>query len=286
MAKKGHIPWNKGKKGIYSIETIEKMKATLSDGRRKGKNNPSYGKIKSRVTREKISKTRIEKGIAKGSNNPRFIDGRSIFKNSMYNDEIYKMWRNAVFQRDSYICTSCNKKKKRIEAHHIKPQCDYPELIYDIDNGITLCLECHRKTFKDISSESRKRKPDEGFIGFDLDGTLAEYHGWSSTGEIGKPIKKYISLLKNLIAKNFNVKIFTARVCQDDSQVAIIEKWLEENGLPRLEITAVKDYRMSYIVDDRAIQVVRNTGMTLVEFFEEKKKQIEEYHKGVKHGQM
>ena len=36
--------------------------------------------------------------------------------------------------------------KDFIEAHHIKERCTYPELMFDVDNGLTLCHECHKET--------------------------------------------------------------------------------------------------------------------------------------------
>lgn len=59
----------------------------------------------------------------------------------------YIKWRNAVFYRDNYKCQKCNSVKK-LEAHHLKSYSKFPELRYDVSNGITLCKECHQQVDK------------------------------------------------------------------------------------------------------------------------------------------
>jgi 5-methylcytosine-specific restriction endonuclease McrA len=55
-------------------------------------------------------------------------------------------WRKAVFERDEYTCIICKQKGGKLNADHIKPFKAFPELRYDINNGRTLCIECHKKT--------------------------------------------------------------------------------------------------------------------------------------------
>lgn len=69
---------------------------------------------------------------------------RSIRDNIMETLE-YKEWRRAVFKRDNYTCQNCGKRGGRLNADHIKPFILYPELILNVDNGRTLCVECHKK---------------------------------------------------------------------------------------------------------------------------------------------
>jgi hypothetical protein len=57
-----------------------------------------------------------------------------------------KIWRKEVFNRDNFTCQKCKQKSGKIEAHHIKRWSEYPDLRFDINNGITLCKTCHSKT--------------------------------------------------------------------------------------------------------------------------------------------
>lgn len=66
----------------------------------------------------------------------------------------YKIWRITVYKRDNFKCQSCGKVGNGIEAHHIKPISLYPELIFSVDNGITLCEDCHKivhKSYRPLS---------------------------------------------------------------------------------------------------------------------------------------
>jgi len=63
------------------------------------------------------------------------------------NTKEYKEWRKKVFERDGYKCIKCGYDKGRIlQAHHKKSWEDYPELRFDVENGETLCIDCHKKT--------------------------------------------------------------------------------------------------------------------------------------------
>lgn len=59
---------------------------------------------------------------------------------------IYREWRESVFKRDNYTCVICNKKGGYIQADHILPFSTHIDKRFDINNGRTLCVECHKKT--------------------------------------------------------------------------------------------------------------------------------------------
>ena len=107
-ANKGQAPWNTGKE-----LSVEHRKA-ISRGIRK---------------RFKIL------GISKG--------GRFSRR--------YLNWRKQVLERDFYTCVQCHASptynpKVVLQADHIRPWATHPKLRYDVDNGRTLCVDCHKET--------------------------------------------------------------------------------------------------------------------------------------------
>lgn len=105
-----------------------------------------------------------------------------------------------------------------------------------------------------------------GWIGVDLDGTLAEYGGWKGPEHIGPPIPEMVARVKAWLAQGREVRIFTARVSGErvglsvEDTVKAIEKWTLEHVGRVLPITCVKDYGMVELWDDRAVRVVANEG--------------------------
>lgn len=65
----------------------------------------------------------------------------------------YIAWRTAVFERDKYTCAICGQVGGELNAHHIRPFKDFPKLRTDINNGVTLCKECHKRVHKEKDSE-------------------------------------------------------------------------------------------------------------------------------------
>ena len=57
----------------------------------------------------------------------------------------YAEWRKAVFERDGYTCQMCGEYGGKLNAHHIERFVDSPEKRLDVENGITLCEDCHKK---------------------------------------------------------------------------------------------------------------------------------------------
>ena len=96
-----------------------------------------------------------------------------------------------------------------------------------------------------------------GWIGVDFDGTLSQYHGWHGKGRYGPPVPAMLARVQQWLVDGLTVKIMTARAVDEAQHV---QAWLEKHGLPALEVTDRKDYGMRELWDDRAVQVIPNTG--------------------------
>jgi len=126
LSKMGRIPWNKGKKGLQTNP-------------RKGKRNPALVGEKN--------------GFWKGGVTKIVMAVRGMPE--------YKIWQTSVFKRDNFICQSCGYSKGHIiEADHLVPlswiiqeykiktieEASRCKQIWDLNNGRTLCIPCHKLT--------------------------------------------------------------------------------------------------------------------------------------------
>lgn len=109
-SRQGSIPWNKG------------LTAT-QDHRLK-----------------KISEDR------KGSKNSMWKHGNSKSHRISWQSSEHKAWRKAVFERDGYTCQICLIKGGELQADHIKCFAHHEALRFEVSNGRTLCIDCHKKT--------------------------------------------------------------------------------------------------------------------------------------------
>ena len=180
---KGRVPWNKGKKGVYSQETLIKMSESkrldLSSIKQK---YPFFCKVEEireikggvqvRCTNSECRKwfyptwvqlyeriRNLERDHGNGgsyfycskecsSTCPLYklrtdYALREDNQTRYYTDAELKVWRGEVLERDNYICQYCG--NRAIEVHHIKPRKTEPFFSLDPDYGISCCSECHQE---------------------------------------------------------------------------------------------------------------------------------------------
>jgi len=127
--KKNRESWNKGLKGI--------MKPNKTSFK-KGQTAPTKG--------TKYSEERIKS--MSGKNSSKWEGGKSTYSRRIRNSQKFKDWRIANFERDDYTCQKCMDIGGELRAHHLNSFTDYPDLRFDINNGVTLCLDCHIEIHK------------------------------------------------------------------------------------------------------------------------------------------
>ena len=103
------------------------------------------GHVVSEETRRKIS------DALKGEKSHFWKGGITEERARIYTSIEYKNWRKSVFARDNFACVFCGSRTGEgtrviLNADHIKPFSVYPKFRFDVSNGRTLCLECHKKT--------------------------------------------------------------------------------------------------------------------------------------------
>jgi len=139
-AGKGRSAWNKGGKGLYHHTKESKQKLRIA------------------------VKKRVELGVHnfyKGGISRAYKQLKHSLRNKEWRD-----WREKIFKRDNYTCQNCGARSRAGKAiylhpHHIFSVADCIkenklDLIYEITNGKTLCIDCHKFVHKNklkISSE-------------------------------------------------------------------------------------------------------------------------------------
>lgn len=109
----------------------------------------------------------------------------------------------------------------------------------------------------------------KGWIGVDLDGTVARYESgdYAKYGglHIGEPIPEMVTKIHQWNKDGYEVKLVTARALQGPEVLEAIREWCRVHIGYTLTITNEKDRHMICLYDDRARHVQKNTGKVCCE---------------------
>lgn len=109
----------------------------------KGKYGNRTGVKLSKESREKISKNRKNKLV--GSDNPSWKGGITNSIQKIRNTPEYSEWREHIVIRDNHTCRYCGNTDVKLHVHHILDIHNNIGLVLNPNNGVTLCIPCHRK---------------------------------------------------------------------------------------------------------------------------------------------
>lgn len=100
----------------------------------------------------------------KGSRNPCWRGGVTPESAIIRGGIEYRLWREAVFARDSFTCQKYGTVGGKLRSHHIQNFAQYPELRFAINNGITLSEKAHREFHHKYGIRNNTREQIEEFI--------------------------------------------------------------------------------------------------------------------------
>lgn len=183
--KKGQIAWNKGiprseetkrkisesLKGIknpnYGKHRTEETKKKISESHKgimaSKKTKIMMSKMRKGNKLKEETKRKLSESL-RGEKSHLWKGGITLLNILIRSNFKYRQWRSDVFTRDNFTCQQCGQWGGRLRAHHIKSfssilqrheiinleealEC---EEIWNINNGITLCKDCHKKLHKGV----------------------------------------------------------------------------------------------------------------------------------------
>lgn len=140
----------KSGRGIYcSLQCLGAARRGKPNGR-KGEPNFKMRGANNPMANEEIRK-KHRQNLIRGKEHYFWKGGVTPIYKTIRKSPEYIAWRLSVFERDNYTCIECgarpgNGKRVDLQADHIKPFALYPELRFDLDNGRSLCIPCHKLT--------------------------------------------------------------------------------------------------------------------------------------------
>jgi len=90
--------------------------------------------------------------------------GISSERQKLMAQKIYKDWKLSVFKRDNFTCLKCGLKDNNLNTHHLANYEDNKEQALDLENGVTLCGECHRAFHAEYGRKNNTKDQFDKFM--------------------------------------------------------------------------------------------------------------------------
>lgn len=147
LFKKGHIGYKAWLGKTRNLETNKKISGTL-------KGRPLTEETKNKMSLSRKGKPQLwhrgvpswNRGLKSTITGEKHWNWQGGISKNRRDDWQHKLWAKEVKKRDDYTCQICEIKGGKLEADHLKSYRNYPDLRYDLNNGRTLCVPCHRRT--------------------------------------------------------------------------------------------------------------------------------------------
>jgi len=181
---KGHIGYKAMLGRYFSAETRKKISIAssgrkLSEEAKKKLSELWTGRKLSEETKKKIGKAHKGKKLSeehkrklsvshKGQNsgaNSRFWKGGITPENVKIRTSFeYNLWRRKVFKKDRFVCQKCHRNNKKLRVHHINNFARFPELRFEVNNGITFCEDHHNEFHKLYGKKNNTKEQIKEFL--------------------------------------------------------------------------------------------------------------------------
>lgn len=187
MMEKEGIPYrscSEAQRLIWKNRSDEERKRQVKNAHKRNRELAQQGELSfQRVWREKPEEMReqVRKNAIKMVKNRRYnwMKGRTGSKHPNWNPkrtkeyrikfrktEEHYAWVRAVYERDNFTCQICGYNKGAIlNAHHIYSYADFEKFRNDLDNGVTLCEDCHKEFHSEYGYGKNTAEQFKEFVG-------------------------------------------------------------------------------------------------------------------------
>ena len=158
-----------GSKHPHTQEHKDKIVKSLKGNKRGLGNKANLGKKQTekqiKEKSERYKKLGIHPPIMFGENNHAWKGGITPIVIKIRTSPEYIFWRKSILLNYNFTCQKTGQQGGKLVVHHINNFADFPELRFNIDNGIVLSEDTHKEFHKKYGKSNNTREQIEEFLG-------------------------------------------------------------------------------------------------------------------------